>query len=207
MAGSPRISDQAVYDLTSYSHCSFITNYRIKSLLKTLKSLEVEAVTPRGCLTGSSLRLARTTITANYCLATTAPPPASASTLAEVLWPGASDLWEYQRDQLCWNISFGKFGSNLENSFGIYVQNGQNKRRREKRFGTPGGWFEHRCGASQIGRALQTGRRCQHFCTFALLPAFLPCEANSWPMFVSSIVMSAAWTVRMTSNHKTISYC
>ena len=109
MAGSPRISDQAVYDLTSYSHCSFITNYRIKSLLKTLKSLEVEAVTPRGCLTGSSLRLARTTITANYCLATTAPPPASASTLAEVLWPGASDLWEYQRDQPCWNISFEKF--------------------------------------------------------------------------------------------------
>ena len=97
MEGSPRISDQAVYDLTSYSHCSFITNYRIKSLLKTLKSLEVEAVTPRGCLTGSSLRLARTTITANYCLATTAPPPASASTLAEVLWPGgASDLWEVQ---------------------------------------------------------------------------------------------------------------
>ena len=110
-------------------------------------------------------------------------------------------------DQLCWNISFGKFGSNLENSFGIYFQNGQNKRRREKRFGTPGGWFEHRCGASQIGRALQTGRRCQHFCTFALLPAFLPCEANSWPMFVSSVVMSAAWSVRMTRNHKTISYC
>ena len=48
--------------------------------------------------------------------------------------------------------------------------------------------------------------------TFALLhyfqlSAFLPFEANSWPMFVSSVVMSAAWTVRMTSNHKTISYC